>query len=283
VHLIMLLAILGVACITRCYWCEATADEVWQTRWQHTLQLFLLPPLLLIVSAIAILVMGPHGTMVWGQEGWLSYLLAIGGANIALLWLLKLTWDGCSILNRVRTYPSVNLNGSEVRLLDLPAPYSAQIGFWQPELVVTQGLIDTLTTEHLSAVLTHERGHHHYRDTFYFFWLGWIRQITGWLPHTEAIWSELLALRELRADRWAADRIDPLLLAEALVLVVQNAPHPDNFCAAFSQVTSAHRLERRIAALLSATVEPPIEVSDRYWWNWLLISLLPLLVIPFHN
>uniref|UniRef100_A0ACD5H1Y5 M48 family metalloprotease n=1 Tax=Desertifilum tharense IPPAS B-1220 TaxID=1781255 RepID=A0ACD5H1Y5_9CYAN len=37
---------------------------------------------------------------------------------------------------------------------------------------MAQGLLDRLTPEQLNAVLTHERAHSHYRDTFWFFWLG---------------------------------------------------------------------------------------------------------------
>jgi Peptidase family M48 len=280
-HLMMLLGILGVACAVRCCWRESSGDDSWQDRWQHTLQIFLLPPLLLIVSTIAIIWMGPHGQMVWGVAGWISYVLAIGCCGLAIGCLLKLAWDGGRIIQQVRSYPIVDLNGTKIRLGDLSAPYSAQIGFWQPELFITQGLLDTLAPAHLEAVLTHERGHYYYRDTFHFFWLGWMRQVTGWLPQTTVIWNELLALRELRADRWAADRIDPLLLAEALVLVVQSTPCTEDFCAAFNQVAPVYRLERRIAVLL--VPEQQIECIDRCWWNWLLISLLPLLVIPFHS
>ncbi len=279
-HLMMWLGILGVACAVRCCWRESSPDDSWQDQWRHTLQIFLLPPFLLIVSTIAIIWMGPHGRMVWGVAGWISYLLAIGCCGLALGCLLKLTGDGGRIMHQIRSYPIVDLDGNKVRLLDLDVPYSAQIGFWQPELLITQGLLDTLAPAHLEAVLTHERGHYYYRDTFYFFWLGWLRQVTGWLPQTTAIWNELLALRELRADRWAIDRVDPLLLAEALVLVVQSAPCTEDFCVAFNQVTPVHRLERRIAALLVQESHEPI---DRCWWNWLLISLLPLLVIPFHS
>jgi Zn-dependent protease with chaperone function len=93
--------------------------------------------------------------------------------------------------------------GEHSRVLDNPIPFSALIGFWQPELIVSQGLLNTLDQDHLEAVFKHEQGHYYYRDTFWFFWLGWVRSISAWLPNTEALWQELLLLREMRADRWA--------------------------------------------------------------------------------
>ena len=293
-HLIVSIAILALAWRLRYTWSETGAS--WSQRWDRTLAIFLLPPLLLFTSAIAIILMGPHGRMVWVGNDWLSYDLAIGFLGFAALYWFKLARSGWLMLQQVRTYPTTELDGNSVRLLNLATPYIAQIGFWEPELVISQTLIDTLETAHLEAVLAHEQAHYHYRDTYCFFWLGWVRQITTWLPQTESMWQELLVLRELRADRWAADRTDPLLVAEALLLVVQNtSTFTENFCAAFSQMAPADRLDRRIEALL-AILEPPLDdrvggtepqhqqhQQNRSAWVWLLLALLPLLAVPFHT
>ena len=292
-HLIVSIAILALAWRLRYTWSETGAS--WSQRWDRTLAIFLLPPLLLFTSAIAIILMGPHGRMVWMVNDWLSYNLAIGFLGMAVFYLLKLAGAGGRMLQQVRTYPTIELNGNSVRLLDLQTPYSAQIGFWEPELVITQVLLDSLGTEHLEAVLAHEQAHYYYRDTYCFFWLGWVRQITAWLPQTESMWQELLVLRELRADRWAADRTDPLLVAEALLLVVQNtSTFTENFCAAFSQMAPADRLNQRIDALLDLepALDDRVDVAgkENYHrqnqlsaWVWLLLALLPLLAVPFHT
>ena len=282
-HLIMLLTILVLACGLRSTWKE-TPTAHWRDRWHRTLQLCLLPPLLLFTSSIAVIWMGPHGQMVWHEEGWFSYFLAIGFLIFALIYLLKLAIASGTILREIHTYPISIVHNRQVRILDLPTPYSAQIGFWQSKLVITQGLLDTLDSEHLAAVLAHEQAHYHYRDTFWFFWLGWLRRITSWLPQTEAIWQELLVLRELRADRWASKQTDPLLVAEALLLVVQNTPiFTEIFCAPFNQIMPVDRLNQRIDALLMMTEIDSIDSSINWWfWLCLLLALLPLLVIPFH-
>ena len=282
-HLIMLLTILILACGLRSTWKE-TPIAHWRDRWHRTLQLCLLPPLLLFTSSISVIWMGPHGQMVWNEEGWFSYFLAIGFIVFTLIYLLKLAIASQKILHEIHTHPITTLHDHQVCILDLPTPYSAQIGFWQSKLVITQGLLDLLDSEHLAAVLAHEQAHDRYRDTFWFFWLGWLRRITSWLPQTEAIWQELLVLRELRADRWASKQTDPLLVAEALLLVVQNTPIFDEpFCVPFSQIAPVDRLNQRIDALLMMTEVDSIDSSINWWfWLCLLLALLPLSIIPFH-
>jgi Zn-dependent protease with chaperone function len=281
-HLLVLVVIFALAWLLR--YTRSIVDRH-HPDWQATLVIFLLPPLLLITSAIAIIWMGPHGRMVWMGNDWLSYDLAIGFLGYAIVNLLVLASSGWRMLHQIRTYPIVTLGDRRARLLDLATPYSAQIGFWQPELVITQGLIDTLTTDRLEAVLAHEQAHYHYRDTWYFFWLGWLRQMTGWLPQTATIWQELMMLRELRADRWAADRTDPLLVAEALLAIVQNTPiFAENICAAFSQTATADRFTQRITALLDRPAFPDAPTTPHHQtWAWLLLALLPFLTIPFHT
>jgi Zn-dependent protease with chaperone function len=296
-HLIVLFTICGLAWGLRYSWKEAT-QNTWSQRWESTLAIFLLPPLLLFTSAIAIIWMGPHGRMVWVGNDWVSYDLAIGFLGFAGLYLLKLAQSGWKMLQQVRTYPTTELNDHIVRILDLPIPYTAQIGFWEPELVITQLSIDTLETEHLEAVLAHEQAHYYYRDTWCFFWLGWVRQITTWLPQTDVMWQELLLLRELRADRWASRQTDPLLVAEALLLVVQSTSvFTDNFCAAFSQIAPVDRLNQRIEALLAISAASDahaqqldaidrinlLQRSNLRSWAWLIIALSPLLAVPFHT
>lgn len=287
-HLIMLLTALVLA------WCLRSTDSettgCWRERWQRTLKQFLLPPLLLLTTAIAIIWMGPHGQMVWRWEGWFSYGLALGFWVWTIVIGLKLAWESWCLYQWVRGQPTTVLNGLTARLLDLPTLDIAQIGFWQPELVISRPLLTVLDEPHLEAVLLHEQAHHYYRDTFWFFWLGWLRRLASGLPQTGRLWQELLILREIRADRWAAQRTDNLLLAEALLVVVS---HPsaltEDYCAAFSRVvpplTGAaprkDRLNQRIEALLT---EPELSNDVGCWsWIWLGLPLLPLLAIPFHQ
>jgi Zn-dependent protease with chaperone function len=171
-------------------------------------------------------------------------------------------------------------------LLDMPVLFAAQIGFWRSHLFVSQGLLDTLDAPHLEAVLLHEHAHSHYRDTFWFFWLGCLRQVMPWLPNNQALWEELLLLRELRADRWAAQHLDGLLIAESLLVMVNamvgnNAIASETFAAAFGSKNTSDRLEERINFLLA---EP--EALPKFSWRslfWIGFSLLPLAALPLHS
>lgn len=279
-HFVMILAALASAWLLRCSWSEPTGN--WTTRWQRSLLLFLLPPLLLLMTALAVLCMGPQGQMIGMHTDWFSYSLALGYVGMSVFFGVTLAVAGWQSLQRIRTYPQINLEGTPVHLVDHSVPYSAQIGFWQPALVVTEGLLESLKPQHLEAVLTHEQAHHYYRDTFWFFWLGWLRRCTAWLPNTEALWQELMVLRELRADRWAAAHVDSLLLAESLLLVA-SAPMlaSESFCAAFSCAAPRNRLQERVDALLG---EPESSTPLSSWtWSWVLLALLPLFAVPFHS
>jgi Zn-dependent protease with chaperone function len=245
--------------------------------------------MLLFTTAISVLCMGTEGQMLGLPVGSVGYALAIGFLSWAGGLLLKSFVQGWRSVQQLQAYPQIELNGVKARLLKSPILFAAQVGFWQPQLVVSQGLLDTLSPEQLTAVLTHEQAHFHHRDTFWFLGLGWFRQMTDWLPRTDLLWQELLLLRELRADRWAAQRVDPLLLAESLLLVVQHpiadAGQHSEQCmiqpyAAFGTASSLDRLEERIEALLD---ESELPCSQRFTWLGLLFSFIPLLTMLFHT
>ncbi|MBD2342947.1 M56 family metallopeptidase [Anabaena subtropica] len=280
-HLLMILTVLAVSWIFRSSGTNPQGN--WDARWQRALFFFLFPPLLILMTAIALLCMGPQGKMGGVYTGWLSYALALIFLGIFSFLCVKLAIQGWRSLQSARHCPLVNFEGKQVRLLSTEALFAGQIGFWQPELVVSQGLLQTLSPNHVESVLAHEQGHFHYRDTFWFFWLGWVRSCTAWLPNTDALWQELLVLRELRADSYAASQVDPLLLAESLLLVVSNASvfSQSEICCAALGDGVGDRLEQRIEALLA----PPNQTSDAdlLSWHGFLLALLPLLTVIFHT
>ncbi len=279
-HLIMIFGVVSLACLLRIIWLPGKGD--WLERWQKALLLFLLPPLLILMSAIAILLMGPQGKMIGLSTDWFSYLITFCWLLLAIIVAVKLGVEGKQFKSKINSYPFQKLSGYSIRLLDSPLLFCAQIGFWQPQLLVSKGLIKFLPTEHLEAVLAHEQAHLFYRDTFWFFWLGWLRKITFWLPNTELLWQEILTLREIRADSWAAQKVDPLVLAEALLKVISSPLMVlENFGAAFSNPVPKNRLEERIDALIGT----PKSTSGFNFWIYagVILSLFPLILIPFHS
>jgi Zn-dependent protease with chaperone function len=280
-HLAMVVLAVGMAVGLR--WLPWPTVGTWTQRWQCALIQFLLPPLLLLTTAIAIVFMGPQGQMVCPWEGWSSYSLAIAFLGGAVAWAVTLTAQAWKSVRQVQAYPQRAVHGYTSHVLDSQTPFVAQVGWWRSHLVISQGLLDTLDTDHLHAVLVHEQAHQTHHDTFWFFSLGWLRRLTGWLPNTAVLWQELLLLRELRADRTAAQQVDGLLLAEALLAVVGSASPFDHSpaCAALTSGTLGDRLTERIDALLAPPIPP--EPKPRWTWAGLVLGCLPLLVIPFHH
>lgn len=278
-HLIVILLVLGIVWQLR-HW-EISAAQTWSERWKQCLFLFLFSPLLLLTTAIAIICMGFHGAMLGVKSGWLGYSIALGFIIFAGCLLLNLAYQGDRSLQQLKQYPQQNIFSHTARILELDFPYSAQIGFWHSELVISRGLLTTLDAEHLEAVLAHEQAHAYYRDTFWFFWLGWLRNLTIWLPNTELLWQELLLLRELRADRHAAEKVDYLLLAESLLTVAQAPIASSNiFRASFNDLQFSDRLSARIDFLLAESESIP--ATKWQSWSWISLIFLPLLTIPLH-
>ncbi len=276
-HLLMI-----VTAVTIAWWLRSSGSIPqgnWYLRWQKTLFLFLFPPLLIFMTVTSIVCMGTQGKMGGMYTDSLSYLLAIIFLGFFNILGIKLGFGGWKAIKSARECPQINLAGKSARLLQTGALFAGQMGFWQPELVVSQGLLQTLSPAHLESVLAHEEGHYQYRDTFWFFWLGWVRSCTSWLPNTESLWQELLILRELRADSYAVSQVDPLVLAESLLLVVSNNPITSDICCA--ALGAGDRLEQRIEALL--TPSEPILETQLQSWHIFLLAFLPLVTVVFHT
>ena len=250
-------------------------------RWHKALFFFLFPTLLIFTTTFALLFMGPQGTMGGLQTGCYGYIIALLGIGFFTITCIKQAWKGWLSVKSTRDCPQINVAGKQARLLNTGALFAGQIGFFKPELVLSSGLLQTLSSNHLETVLAHEQGHYYYRDTFWFFWLGWMRECTAWLPNTEALWQELLTLRELRADAHAASYVDPLLLAESLLMVVSSPPiSSEVLCAALGS-PGANRLEERVEALLSQPKPTPkLDLSSL---KWLLLTFVPLISVVFHS
>ncbi|MEI6328321.1 MAG: M56 family metallopeptidase [Pseudanabaena sp. ELA645] len=304
IHFVMIVGSLGLAWGLRYVWQNTSIwlinrsknqSTSWQKRWHQAVVCFVLPPMLVLMTAIAVLCMGAEGQMIGLQVGRLSYAIALLFLAYSIFRVGQLALTGWQSLQKLQKLvidcsETQVTRLAQIRLLNIPMLFAAQIGFWRSELFVSQGLLDTLDEHHVEAVLLHERAHAYYRDTFWFFWLGALRQVMPWLPNTQALWEEMLLLRELRADRWAAQQVDGLLLAESLLAMVSSnvlltdipTNNLDITCAAnFGYTNTSDRLEERINFLLDEP-EPLPQLSWRSLF-WIGFTLLPLTVLPLHS
>ena len=260
----------------------------YQRRWQITLFFFLFPPLLLLMTVISVVCMGYRGQMLGYNSSLISYFSAIIWLVFAIFCLIKLSYQTWQTHRDFSSYPLKKITAQKARVLAVDFPYSARVGFWKSELIVTQGLLNLLDQEHLQAVLAHEQAHQEYHDTFWFFWLGWLRSMSSWLPNSENLWSELVFLRELRADKYASGQVDYLLLAESLLLVAEkvNQVAEINFyascCVALSDNSLNNRLLERIDALVESE-NPELPRFNYQVWLLLSLSLAPFLLLPLHS
>lgn len=266
-HLLMLITAVAIAYTLR--YSAYIPQGNWHLRWSRTLFFFLFPPLLILMTVMAVVCMGTQGQMGGIYTDYFSYVLGWFFLVFLVFVALKLAWQGWQSLKSARECPTITVTGQSARLLPTSALFAGQIGFWSPELVVSQGLLKHLSPQQLESVLAHEQGHYSYRDTFCFFWLGWIRSCSACLPKTELLWQELLMLRELRADSYAAARVDPIVLAESLLLVVSSQPLAWDICCAALSSAKVDRLQQRIDALLA-----PLETNWPEWDLKIKITLL---------
>lgn len=278
-HGILFISAVGLA------WGIRHSTRFWQGHfsWGAALVAFALPPLMLVSTSLAIAMMG-CGQMFGVPARMGSHFLAWLFLGWAMACFVSLAWQTVQTIQAVQRHPQTTHQGQALRLLETDFPYSAQIGFWSPQLVVSQGLLKILSPSQLEAVLAHEQAHVVYRDTFTFFLLGSLRRLTFWLPQTESLWQELLWQRECRADRKAAESCDPLVLAEALAMVAQTAMTQAVMPQAVPFHTPGDRLGARIDHLLDLPPHGPSPSLSRYWVSFtgLAIAVLPLLFVPLH-
>lgn len=283
-HSLLIVGVIAIAVGLRWRW--QPVGPTWRVRWNRALAAFCLPPLLLLSASAAVLSMGHHGLMMgmpvsplgcWAGQGF--WVLGLG---VFLFSLGKNLWFRV----RLRQYPSLQLpSGESVRCLESDTPFAAQVGFWQSQILVSRGWLQALTPQEQQAILRHEQAHAYYRDPVWFFWLGMVRRLTLWLPCTDALWQDLLLLREIRADQWAVRESDPLLLAELLVKLTHCAAdgisHPQDSIA-FCHGESIERLEQRIEALINPDYFMG-DVPRRGEWVWLVFAVTPFLATWLHH
>jgi Zn-dependent protease with chaperone function len=273
-HLQMILLALAV---TMLFHLLSHGGENWSQRWHWAWIRLAIPPLLLTTTASAILSMSMQGALTWDNQ------IAFCLSTFWLLWVglcgFRLVLAAQRTIQNLQKLPRITVAGQPARLVQDPGIFAAQVGFWENELMVSQGLFDTLQGEHLAAVLAHESAHCHYRDTFWFFWLGWLADTMGWLTTTPKLWQEALLLREQRADKRAVTQVDALVMAGALLQVASSQYSQTHVCVPV--LSAAENLSERIEALLHPDTlehEKPL-----YAWGWWMIIALPLATLPFHT
>ncbi|MEM1369323.1 MAG: M56 family metallopeptidase [Cyanobacteria bacterium P01_H01_bin.15] len=279
-HLALLLIGIVLAIVSRVLMLKTSSGVL---SWHRSLSNFLVPPLLILSTALAIMMMGAEGTMFQRPVNHSGYGLALI-IWVTVCWIvIQKSWSAWHLWQRIATLPLYQSDDVSGRCLQTSVPFAGRVGIWRSQLVISQGLIENLTKREIEAVLVHEQAHEFYRDTFFFFVLGCVQRLFAWMPGTEILWNELLLLREIRADHWAAEKVEPLLLAETLFKVVSlRLSSEQDLMIAFGEESTTGRLEQRINALLE--LEPrnnPLHYS--FIAGISIVGCIPLLTMLCHQ
>lgn len=141
------------------------------------------------------------------------------------------------------------------RILLLPkgTPGAFVMGGRRARILVSQILVDSLTSDELDGILAHEIAHVVARDLTVMVVAGLLRDVTAWNPLAHLAHRRLVAEREFEADRCAAGLTGkPLAVASSLLKMcelVGATPRGLSGAAAFSRRRRA--LPRRVANLIA--------------------------------
>lgn len=101
-----------------------TSRGSWHQRWQKSLFLFVCPPLVLLMTALAVLWMGTKGEMLGLEASWFSYILALGFIGWGILTVIKLIGQLWQSQYRIHRLSQQLVMGKTARILEDDLPYS---------------------------------------------------------------------------------------------------------------------------------------------------------------
>ncbi len=151
-------------------------------------------------------------------------------------------------------------------VLETATPCLSLAGLFRSRLIISSGVLHTLSTQQLRAALRHERAHHSSRDNLKRLLL---ILTPGMLPFLSGL--QLLERAWARFSEWAADdhatsgdAEQALSLAEALVRLSRLNPMPVSSPLMASLLPDSSDIARRIERLLNK--ESTREASPRGFW-----------------
>lgn len=91
----------------------------------------------------------------------------------------------------------------EIIVLSHPTPIALTMGFIKPKIILTTGLINLLTLDELTAVISHEQYHKEHRDPFKVFLLSLSSSMIWYIPIQQWIYEKYRVIQEVLADEFA--------------------------------------------------------------------------------
>lgn len=177
----------------------------------------------LCLVALHLLLTPVHAALHW---------LVAGGALLALASRVHLAWRAHRTLRPLDAAPPLvddvfsraariaGLDPRRLRIVEgLPAP-AFTAGWFRPTVYVARSLAvgaGRLEPEELAAVLAHERAHVVRLDPLRLSLMRALADMLFWLPALRALFHDMADEAEIRADDAATARVEPLVLASAIL------------------------------------------------------------------
>lgn len=177
----------------------------------------------LCLVALHLLLVPVHAVLHW---------LVAGGALLAIASRVHLAWRAHRTLRPLDAAPPLaddsfsraarlaGLNPRRLRIVEgLPAP-AFTAGWFHPIVYVARSLGEgagRLEPEELAAVLAHERAHVVRLDPLRLSLMRALADMLFWLPALRALFQDMADEAEIRADDAATTRVEPLVLASAIL------------------------------------------------------------------
>lgn len=211
--------------------------------------------------------------------------LAIVGATLCLfLWAflaaLMQWWRSQKLLERIEA-TSHSMLTSNIQLIETDLPLAFSLGIFRPSAVLSTGLVNSLSSQQLHIVCTHEGVHAQFRDGLYKWLLRFM--CTFHYPNVKRIILKEHALSlELRADQQVARSTRCNIAVAETIVKVQRLMSPIKSEAPLCQFLGSE-LEQRVHYLLA---QAPGSSLPRYS---LLLSIMFFLIfsvcgsVPIHN
>jgi Zn-dependent protease with chaperone function len=149
------------------------------------------------------------------------------------------------------------LNGTQVWLVPSPDRAVYSLPTRGARIVISQGALDALSRDQLTAVLSHERAHIEQRHHALLWALHSLRAVLGWVPLISAAAPAVAAYAEMAADDDARHASSTRALAGALLALNRPGPSPVIGAPALALHADATGTGTRWRARRLATAPPP--------------------------
>lgn len=165
-----------------------------------------------------------------------------------------------------------------LRLLPSPRPLALTAGLWRPQVILSEGIVSSLSEEELRSVLLHEQAHVRSRDPVRLAVAQFLKDVLWFLPVARSLARDFVdAIEEGADDQAVMLTQQPVDLASALVKTAKAGLISTSPVA--SSLAGNLSVEDRVKRLLGMEVERRADTTPTRWLTSGLIVMILLVVV----